>query len=91
MLFQLPRASRLFTVLQPANQWGWSEALINKSNYLLEILAWQNANQGVKKSKQTAKPELFIPEFMRGSIGKETDIEKHTTDEIRDILSMPRA
>ena len=75
--------------MQPATQWGWSEVLQNKANYLLEVIAWQNANEGVKKSKQTPKPEPFVPEFMKDrSINN--DAVKYETEDIKAILSMPR-
>jgi hypothetical protein len=81
---------RVFTALEPANQWSWQEVLANKANYLLEILAWQNANEGVKQSKQTAKPEPFTPDFMKPNTAA-ADAEQHTVDDIKAILAAPRA
>lgn len=76
--------------MSPPNQWGWRDVLANKANNLLEQIIWQNSNMGVKKSKQTAKPQPFIPDFMRqpGELSKEAEV--HTTDDIRDILAQPR-
>lgn len=88
-MFQLPSGCRVFTAIYPANQWGWQEVLQNKTNYLLEVLAWQNANEGVKQTKQTEKPKLFMPEFMRTE-PKNKEIETHDTDDIRAILAQPR-
>lgn len=90
LLFQLPPDCRVYSALYPANKWGWSEVLLNKANYMLEVLAWQNANEGVKKSKQTDKPKLYIPEFMRDKSNLK-EVEIHDTSEIRNILSQPRA
>lgn len=90
LLFQLPSDCRVFSALYPANKWGWSEVLQNKANYLLEVLAWQKANEGVKQSKQTEKPKLFMPDFMKEKVVQK-DIEIHTTEDIREILNRPRA
>lgn len=57
---------------------------------MLEVLVWQNANTGVKESKQSAQPELYIPEFMQKK-SNEKEVEVYNTSEIRDILSQPRA
>lgn len=58
-------------------------------NYLLEVVVWQNANMGKKKSKQSKKPEPFIPDFMtkpakKGGIND--GVESHTTDQIEAML-----
>lgn len=78
--------------LQPAAQWGWGEIFENKIVYLLETLVWQKTKDASRKNP-LHKPKLFTPEFMPqhsapGEISK--GVEVHTTDEIRDILSMPR-
>lgn len=79
--------------MSPANQWGWAEVLANKTNYLLEILIWQNANMGKKKSKQTKKPEPFIPDFMdkpkKGGISE--GVEAHSVDQIKAMLDGRRS
>lgn len=64
--------------------------LLNKAANLLDIIVWQNSNIGVKKSKQTRRPEPFMPEFMKQPIQKDKEIEVHTTTDIRDILNQPR-
>lgn len=76
--------------IHPQNKWDWNEVLINKANYLLEVLAWQKANEGVKASQQTDKPKLFIPAFMEEKKPLDPDIEVRTTDDIKDLLAMPR-
>lgn len=75
--------------MYPQNKWGWQEVLLNKANYLLEVLAWQKANEGVKKSLQTEKPTLFLPDFMQNK-EKQKDVESHDVDDIREILARPR-
>ena len=93
-MFQLPRHCRVFTAMQPALQWGWSEVLQNKMVYLLETLIWQKGYDPKKKAQHmAAKPKLFVPEFMaqanESDISK--DIEAHTTEEIDAILARPRS
>ena len=88
LLFQLPRDCRVFTAISPANQWGWGEILTNKMTYLLEVLVWMKTKDAQRKAPQH-KPKPFVPEFMGGEIGK--DAEAHTTDDIKNILAMPRA
>jgi hypothetical protein len=93
LMFQLPTRSRLFRKLEPANNWDWPEVLQNKIAYMLEVIAWQNANQGVKKSKQTKPPTYYQPDFMKkASQAKRLNPEQvvGTTAEIKDILSRPR-
>lgn len=64
LLFQLPQGSRVYRRIEPGNAWGWQEVLLNKIEYAAQVLAWQNANMGKKKSEQSEKPELFRPPFM---------------------------
>ncbi len=92
LLFQLPQDSRIFRALQPANNWGWEEVLLNKANYLLDVLVWQQSNKGVKKTKQTKKPELFKPEFMKdeSQLVAKKELTSYETTEIDSILSKPR-
>jgi hypothetical protein len=83
----------VFVKLQPANQWGFEEVFANKTNYLLELLLWQNSYDPKKKSKHMAnKPKPFVPEFMKdkkqSAINK--DSVKHTVDDIKSILALPR-
>lgn len=89
LLFQLPRTCRVFLSIEPANQWGWSEVLLNKIEYALQVLAWQNTNEGVKKVKQTEKPVLFRPDFIKDK-AVDSDIERHDTDSIKELLAKPR-
>lgn len=94
LLFQLPRNCRVFTKLQPANNWGWAEMLANKTTYLLELLLWQNSYDPKKKAKhKAAKPKPFIPDFLQpkqppSAINK--DAAKSNVEDVKNILSMPR-
>lgn len=77
----------------PAVQWGWSEILANKMVYYLETLVWQKTKDAQKKLPQH-KPRPFVPDFMGGMKSDPADmskgVEAHTTDEIGNILAMPR-
>lgn len=94
-MFQLPRECRTFAKINPAAQWGWSEMFLNKVTYLLELKLWQDTP--VKKGQTAAhnrrKPKPFVPDFLKSQqpeseINKET--EKHTVDDIKSILALPR-
>lgn len=79
--------------MQPANEWGWREVLLNNIQYSLEVLIWQNSNEGVKKAKQTPQPKPFLPPFMRDLQAERAlnkDTVKHTVDDIKEILARPR-
>ena len=94
LLFQLPRESRVFISIQPANQWGFSEIFANRTNFLLETLLWQNSYDPKKKVEhKSKKPKPFVPDFLK-QLSKTSAIndgsEKHTTDDIRSILLKPR-
>lgn len=92
LMYQLPAASRLMRRLNPANNWGWPEVLLNKSTYLLEVLAWQNTKDAQKGRKSTA-PKMYTPEFLKDTAnrkGLNPDQAVHTTDEIKAILDRPR-
>lgn len=84
---------RTFSKIQPANQWGWSEVLANKTNYLLELLLWQNSATKNKAQHKRNKPKPFMPDFLKaiqppGEINK--DAEAMTTDDVKSWLSAPR-
>lgn len=90
LLFQLPTKSRVYSVIDPANQWGWDEILSNKANYLLELLVWQKSNEGLKKSKQTKQPEPFLPDFIKKKMPINKGIQSHSVNEVQSILDLPR-
>lgn len=87
LLFQLPRECRVYTAVQPAAQWGWMEQLTNKQNYLLELLVWMKTKDARKQSPQS-KPKPFIPDFMGGQVGKDT--EALDIDDVKALLEKPR-
>jgi len=92
MLFQLPRECRVFTVLQPAVQWGWHEILLNRISFSLELLVWMKTKDAQRKIPQN-KPKQFVPEFMANQVEKSEmnkGVEVHTTDELQSILDRPR-
>ena len=89
---QLPRDSRVMIALQPANNWGWPEVLMNKATYLLEVLAWQNTKDAQKKAPSKT-PRPYVPDFMKNA--EETrkinrDSVAQDVDSIKAILAKPR-
>lgn len=88
-MFQLPAASRMMRVINPANGWAWNEILLNKAVYYLETLAWQKTKDGQKKNPQH-QPKLHMPSFMKPPVDKDTEIETHDVDDIKRLLAMPR-
>ena len=67
-------------------EWTWNEILLNRANYLLEILAWQRTKDG---SKGRNKPEMFRPSFIEEKKKTEKGIVM-TTDQLDAILAKPR-
>jgi len=66
--------------------------LINKSNYLLEVLGWQKTKDAQKKMPSKV-PKPFLPEFMKNAVQQEAvgrDATAKTVDEIKEILARPR-
>lgn len=65
---------------------------MNKANYLLDVLTWQNTKDAQKK-RPSRQPKLFIPEFMQ-NVEQTRAINqgsvKHDVDDIKDILNRPR-
>lgn len=89
-MFQLPRECRVYTKIEPKNQWGFRDVSINKMVFYLETLVWQNGYNPKQKAQHMAhRPKLFVPDFMRGA-DLNTDSEKHTTDDIDRMLAMKR-
>jgi hypothetical protein len=94
LLFQLPRECRLFAKLSPSTQWGWAEVFANKTNYLLELLLWQNSFDPKKKQEHRLKrPTPFVPDFMKPSrdeIPINKGIETHELNDVGSLLNLPR-
>lgn len=82
------------TAHNPAAQWTWREVLANRTNYLLELLIWQNGYNPKKKAEHlAAKPKPFVPEFMAAAereARRDKEIEPHTVEDIKAILARPR-
>lgn len=94
-MYMLPRNSRVFVKLQPASRWDWQEHFLNRVDFWLETLVWQNSTPskpGEKARHAAQRPTLFRPEWMPKS--DDNDIKKDTVaapvDEIKHILSLPR-
>lgn len=82
----------MFAKIQPATQWGWSEILANKANYLLETLVWMKTKDATRKPPQN-RPKPYMPDFMPQPKGEDQvaeGTEAHTTDDIKEILARPR-
>jgi len=93
LLFQLPRQSRVYCAIQPGNQWGWPEVLLNKISYGLDILAWQNTKDAQKKRPSKA-PKMFIPDFLPSAEQTKAinrDSMAQDVDHIKAILAKPRS
>jgi hypothetical protein len=91
-MFQLPRQGRLFVKLDPTNQWTWQEVLLNKLNFNVEVLAWQNTKDATKKPPQN-QPKLFVPDFMRSIEGARAiskDAAVQDIDDVKAFLARPR-
>lgn len=92
LLFQLPRKSRTFCKVQPANEWGWEEVLLNKTTFLLELLAWQNTKDAQKKSP-SRYPKQFVPEFMKDmekTNAMNAGMQVMEVDDVKAFLARPR-
>lgn len=89
LLFQLPRECRVYRKIKPDNNWGWSEMLLNKANYLLELILWSRTEDATKKHPQF-KPTPFVPPFSEKSEKKKKEYDARSLDEIKDILTKPR-
>lgn len=80
--------------MSPANQWGWNEIFANKTNYLLEMLLWQNSYSKKNRSRHAAmKPKPFVPDFMKPPAkpsAMNDGLELKETWEIDLILKQPR-
>lgn len=92
LMFQLPRTGRVFVKMDPTNQWGWPEVLLNKLNYNTEILAWQNTKDATKKPPKNA-PKLYVPEFMANIVGAAAmtkDAAPKPVKDMKEFLARPR-
>ncbi len=74
--------------LAPAGQWGWNEVLLNKIEYALRILVWQNTEDGHERHPQHT-PEPFRPSFIPKP-KKPKKEEVMDIDDLKAYLSKPR-
>lgn len=86
----------MFAAINPAAQWGWLESFANKTNFLLELIAWQNATPNTKAKRamhDQKKPKPFVPEFMKQAL-PQSEINKGNDampiDDVKSWLSVPR-
>lgn len=76
--------------LSPSNEWGWSELILNKIEYYLQILAWQNTEDAHKKHPSN-QPELWLPEFIpKPAKNHNSEEMAMDIDDLKAFLSRPR-
>lgn len=66
--------------------------LLNKLNYNVEILAWQNTKDATRKPPKNA-PKLYVPEFMQDILGARAMTKDATPKTVKDMkayLARPR-
>lgn len=89
-MFQLPRDCRTYSAIDPAMQWGWSEILANKTNYLLETIIWQNATpqtKGKVAAHKAKQPKPFVPDFLKKAVQKSSSKGSGTDMTVDDVKS----
>lgn len=77
--------------LAPANEWSWNEILLNKVEYALRILAWQNSADAAEKHPKHY-PEQWLPSFIPKPEKPKKNPEQQAMDldDIKAYLSRPR-
>lgn len=77
--------------INPANEWGWSELLLNRIEYCLQILAWQNTEDAHSRHPQHT-PEIWLPDFIPKpeKAKKNPEQQAMSVDDIKEYLSRPR-
>lgn len=76
--------------LSPANEWTWNEILLNRIEYAVRILTWQNSADAHEKSPKHY-PEQFVPDFIpKPKKRKRSQEEAMDIDELKAFLSRPR-
>lgn len=73
-------------IIQPANEWGWQEILLNNINHGIQILAWQKTENAQKGKKSTA-PKPFVPSFMKQASDNQQAMD---IDDLKDFLNRKR-
>lgn len=65
LFLQLPPQARVFTKIQPANEWSWDKEVQSRILAKLDIISTQLANMFKKKGEKAIKPEKqFQPKFV---------------------------
>ena len=72
--------------MEPSNEWGWSEFLMNKANHLLEVLIWSKTKDATKDHPMNY-PKPFIPPFMED---KSSDRVAMPIEDLKSYLTKPR-
>lgn len=89
-MYQLPSESRTMRKLNPSNEWGWKELLLNNIWNQTRTLSWQLGSDG-----KSAPPEPFLPSFMPKPSKPKSEASKDTVAmdvaDIRAFLNKPRS
>lgn len=87
----MPEDARVNRKLAPANEWSWNEVLLNRIEYALRILAWQNSKDAQEKNPKHY-PEMFRPPFIPAPPKPKKNSEQAAMDidELKAFLSRPR-
>ena len=77
--------------IAPANEWSWNEILLNRIEYGVRILAWQNSADATEKHPKNY-PEQWLPSFIPKpeKPKKNPEQEVMDIDDIKAYLSRPR-
>lgn len=84
-------------MIDKANLWSNADVQLLQIANAIEVIKWQIGNQGRKRAK-TPPPNPFIPKELkdltarmrRNETAKKQDLELHTIDEMKELLSRPR-
>lgn len=77
--------------LIPANEWSWNETLLNRIEYALRILAWQNSKDAHEKNPKHY-PEIYRPSFIPEPPKPKKNSEEEAMDleDLKAFLKRPR-
>ena len=77
--------------LYPTNEWSWNEVLLNRIEYALRVLAWQNSSDAQSKNPKYY-PKQYDPPFMPKpeKPKKNSEEEVMDIDDLKAFLSRPR-
>lgn len=80
----------MFRAVRPELNWGWTEVLLNKAVYQLELLCWSKTKDAQKRVPQN-RPVPFMPPFMKLNAKDAREYESHDLDDIKAYLTKPRS